>query len=353
MALLMNRFISSFAYTKLSMDINTSTSWKSRFPILLVAFSIFSILIFWDFPIAKSVTHNQGKVFVMYAGSLIKIFEDVIGPAFQNETGYTFVGEGKGSVQAANMIKDGFRNPDVFVSAGASPILKLMDNEPPLAEWLLEFGSSEMVIAYSPNSPYYDYFEKSKKGELPWYEVLSKQGLKFGRTDPELDPKGYYAIVTANLVNFYYNDSSIKERILGEDRNPKQIFPEEILKPILESGQLDAVVSYKHESVSRGLPYITLPKEINLGDPSLSAFYKKANYTSESGQNTIYGEPIYFSITIPKTSKNIEPAISFVEFILSKNGSQILENQGIRSIDLMSDGNMEKIPLPIRKVISQ
>ncbi|HYO05769.1 MAG TPA: extracellular solute-binding protein [Phototrophicaceae bacterium] len=334
------------------MDSNTSTSWKSRFPILLVAVSVFSILTLWEFPIAKSITHNQGKVFVVYAGSLIKIFEDVIGPAFHKETGYTFVGEGKGSVHAANMIKDGFRNPDVFVSAGANPILKLMDNKPSLAEWLLEFGSAEIVISYSTNSPYYDYFEKSRKGEIPWHEVLSKQGLKFGRTDPELDPKGYYAIMTANLANFYYNDTSIKERILGEDRNPKQIFPEEILKTILESGQLDAVVSYKHEAVSRGLPYITLPKEINLGDPSLSAFYKKANYTSESGQNTIYGEPIYFSITIPKKAKNIDSAISFVEFILSENGSQILENQGIRSVDLMYDGNMEKMPPHIRKVIS-
>ena len=64
--------------------------------------------------------------------------------------------------------------------------------------------------------------------------MLSKQGLKFGRTDPELDPKGYYAIMTANLANLYYNDSSIKERVLGEDGNPKQIFPEEILKTILE-----------------------------------------------------------------------------------------------------------------------
>ncbi|MEJ7641619.1 MAG: substrate-binding domain-containing protein [Candidatus Nitrosocosmicus sp.] len=116
-----------------------------------------------EFSITKSITHNQGKVFVIYAGSLVKIFEDVIGPAFQNETGYTYVGEGKGSVQTANMIRDGFRSPDVFVSAGAIPILKIMDNKPPLAEWILEFGSSEMVIAYSPNSQYYDDLEKAKK----------------------------------------------------------------------------------------------------------------------------------------------------------------------------------------------
>ncbi len=239
------------------MNSNTSTSKKCRFLILLVAFGVFSILLMGEFSITKSITHNQGKVFVIYAGSLVKLFEVMIGPAFQNETVLTFVGEGLGSVQVANIIKDGFRNLDVFVSAGAIPILKLMDIEPPIAEWLLEFGSAEIVISYSTNSPYYYYFEKSRKGKLPWYDVLSKQGIKFGRTDSGLDPKGYYAIMTANLANFYYNDSSIKERILDEDMDPKQIFPEEMLKTVLESGQLDAVVSYKHESISSGPLYFT------------------------------------------------------------------------------------------------
>lgn len=93
-----------------------------------------------------------------------------------------------------------------------------MNNTPPVADWLLEFGSAEMVITYSPNSPYYTDLEKARKGEIPWYDVISQQGFNFGRTDPELDPKGYYTIITANLANIYYNDSSIKERILGEDR---------------------------------------------------------------------------------------------------------------------------------------
>jgi molybdate/tungstate transport system substrate-binding protein len=316
---------------------------------LFVILNIFFMCAMGEFSIAKGTPLNQGKVFVMYAGSLVKIFEDVIGPAFQNETGYTYVGEGRGSVQGANMIRDGFRSPDVFVSAGAIPILNLMDNKPQLAEWLLEFGSSEMVIAYSPNSPYYDDLEKAKKGDMPWYDAISKEGFKFGRTDPKLDPKGYYAIITAKLANIYYNDSSIKERVLGEDGNSKQIFPEEILKTILESGQLDAVVAYKHEAISRGLPYITLPKEINLGDPLFSNFYKKANYTSESAdQKTIYGEPIYFSITIPQTVKNMEGAISFVNFLLSENGSKIMENQGLGSIDVFPEGDANKLPPSVK-----
>ena len=223
---------------------------------------------------------NQDKVFVMYAGSLVKIFEDVIGPAFQSESGYPYVGEGKGSVQISNLVKDGFRTPDVFVSAGTVPITRLMNTTPtPLVDWLLKFGSAEIVIAYSPNSPHFEDLERARTGEIPWYEVVSQDGFKVGRTDPELDPQGYYGIITAELANRYYNDSSIKDKIFGEDRNPKQIFPEETLKTLLEIGSLDAVIAYKHEAISRDLPYITLPKEINLSDPSYSDYYIHANYT--------------------------------------------------------------------------
>ena len=334
-------------------NISTIMNKKGLFVIPFVIIGIFSIYTVGEFSIANGTNDDPGKVFVMYAGSLVKTFEDVIGPAFQNETGYAYVGEGKGSVQVANLIRDGFRTPDVFVSAGTIPIMRLMNNTPPLAEWLLEFGSAEMVIAYSTNSPYYNDLEKARKGEIPWYDVISKEGFKFGRTDPELDPKGYYTIITAKLANIYYNDSSIKERILGGDRNPKQIFPEEILKTILESGQLDAVVAYKHEAVSRGLPYITLPTEINLSDPAFSDFYKKATYTLESDQKIIYGEPIYFSITIPQSVKNANGAISFVNFLISKNGSQILENQGLNPVGISTKGDTGKIPISIKDMTSQ
>jgi molybdate/tungstate transport system substrate-binding protein len=239
----------------------------------------------------SSFSSNQGKVFVMYAASLLKTFKDSIGPLFQKETGYTYEGEARGSVQVANMIIDGLRRPDVFVSAGTIPIMKLMNSSDSnsgigksttttttlFADWLVKFASAEMVIAYSPTSRFYSDLEKARIGEIPWYKVLSKQGFKFGRTDPELDPKGYYMIITGKLSNIYYKDTTIKQRILGEDdRNPKQIFPEEILKTILEQGQLDAVAAYKHEAVARGLPYITLPSEISLADPMFADFYRRA-----------------------------------------------------------------------------
>lgn len=331
-------------------------TYKSRlycfFFMLFVIIGFYLIYILGEFSSVNGTTiAKEGKVFVMYAGSLVRIFEDVIGPAFQKESGYKYLGEGKGSVQVSNLIKDGFRTPDIFVSAGDVPVVRLMNTttSPPIVDWLLKFGSAEIVIAYSSTSPYFNELEKSRNGETPWYDILSQEDFRFGRTDPELDPKGYYGILTANLANEYYNDPSIKERILGEDRNPKQIFPEETLKTVLETGQLDAIMAYKHEAISRGLPYITLPNEINLGDPTYSDFYKTANYTLKSDQKIIHGEPVEFSITIPKTVKNEDGAISFVNFLLSVNGSQLLESHGLNPTNITYEGDVDNIPQSIKE----
>jgi molybdate/tungstate transport system substrate-binding protein len=323
---------------------------------ILAATLIFSISIdgIWSVAGISHAQVSKGKVFVMYAASLIKTFEEIIGPAFQKETGYLYQGEGRGSVQVANMIIDELMKPDFFVSAGTIPIRKLMNNTSThFAEWLLKFASAEMVISYSPNSRYYNDLEQARTGHIPWYEVLSKPGFKFGRTDPELDPKGYYMIITAKLANLYYNDSGIKQKILGDDRNAKQIFPEEILKTILEQGQLDAVASYKHEAIARGLPYITLPAQINLGDLTFADFYRKASYILESSGQTVFGEPIYFSFAIPSTVRNLDGAISFGDFILSANGKSILQEEGLNPIKPIPEGNTAKVPSSLRSMIEE
>jgi len=144
-----------------------------------------------------SQQNNKGKVFAMYAASLIKTFEQTLGPSFEKKTGYTYVGEARGSVQIANMIIDGQRRPDIFVSAGTIPIMKLLNQQQqqrPFAQWLVKFALAEMVIAYSPTSRYHLDLEKAKSGQIPWYQVLSQPGFKFGRTDPDLDPT--YTIMT-------------------------------------------------------------------------------------------------------------------------------------------------------------
>ena len=286
----------------------------------------------------------------MYAGSLVKIMEQIVAPSFHNQTGYNFIGEGKGSVQISNMILDGFRTPDVFISADTLPIEKIINHNPPLAQWLVKFASAELVIAYNPNSQFATDLEKAAKGEIPWYKVLEEKGFKFRRTDPELDPKGYYTVIMAKLANIYYNDSTIKNKIIGADRNPEQIYPEEVLRSILDTGQIDAIVAYRHEAVSRRLPYITLPPQINLGEANYSKFYNQASYIIHSNQ-TITGNPIFFSYTIPTTAKDSEGAIALAKYLISSQGKILLSQAGLNPIKAIVQGEPNSLPPALRVMI--
>jgi ABC-type molybdate transport system substrate-binding protein len=332
---------------------NNTTGINAKAIILSIVFLplVFFILFIFSIKELNAITIDK-DVYVMYAGSLVNIFENEIKLAFQNLTGYNFIGEGKGSVQISNMILDGFRKPDIFVSADTTPIERLINHSLPLANWLVKFGSAELVIAYNPQSPFAPELLKASNGEIPWYKILEKEGLKFGRTDPELDPKGYYTIIAAKLANIYYNDSTIKDKILGEDRNKEQILPEEILKSILDSGQIDATAAYKHEAIAKGLPYITLPDQINLSEPNYTNFYNKIYYKLGTGE-TISGNPIFFSFTIPNTVENIEGAMSFVKFLLSENGKKILEKVGLSPIEPILQGDIHQMKSEIFSLIQE
>ncbi|HZC21335.1 MAG TPA: extracellular solute-binding protein [Nitrososphaeraceae archaeon] len=288
---------------------------------------------------------GRGEVNVLYAASLLSVLETKIGPAFSN-LGYDYKGEGHGSIQDTNMIIDGQRFPDVFISVSSNPINMLINTKPtPLAKWYLGFASDEMVIAYNPKSSFAADFEKAKTGVMPWFQVLAKPGIKFLRTDPLLDPKGCNTVISTRLADILYHNSSLSSDILnGGERNSNQLRPEEVLLTLLEQGEADAIPAYKHEAIERGFPFISLPPQINLGDPAFANYYKQASCTQKDG-SLIFGKPIVFDITIPNTVRNNEGAIQFVNFILSKEGTTILQNDGFKTITpLMIGGNVSSIP---------
>ena len=290
-------------------------------------------------------TTAGGEVNVLYAASLISVMETKIGPAFSN-LGYDYRGEGHGSIQDANMIIDGQRSPDVFISVGEQPITKLIDNNPSLAKWYLGFASDDLVIAYNPKSHFAADFKKVKAGSIPWYQVLAKPGIKFLRSDPLLDPKGCYTVIATKLADILYHNSTLSSSILKGERNQDQVRPEELLLTLLDTGEADAIPAYKHEAIERGFPFISLPPHINLGDPAFASYYKQAGCTQQDGSLN-FGKPIIFDITIPNTVRNSEGAIQFVKFLVSDQGKRIFENEGFKLLPLTAGGNKTAIPQEI------
>lgn len=295
---------------------------------------------------------KKEKVSVLYAGALNYINENLVGPAFAARYGYEYLGEGHGSLVCARLIKEGLRYPDIFQSADP----KINENELMGSEnenfvnWYLTFATNEMVIIYHTKSRFAHQFSLVEEGKIKWYEVLATPGFRFGRTDPDLDPKGYRTLFLVELAEKYYHDSTIRERILGNVHNSQQIFRETELMARLESGQLDAASGYKNEAVERNLPFLVLPEAINLGSPQFARFYSTVSYISKQA-GTFYGSPILFTITIPRIARNRKAAINFVSFVLSEKGQSLYGKHGFGKAKILVGGDKTQVPLPLRKYI--
>lgn len=298
-------------------------------------------------------SHLSGSLSVLYAGSMTANIENDVKPAFEKETGVSFEGEGAGSSQLAQEIKSGLRTPDIFISASPSVNNKILMGSANhnKVQWYLTFARDQLVIAYNPKSKFADQLQAAQKDKTPWYNVLQEKGFLLGRTDPKLDPKGASTVLMFDLAAKYYHQPSLANTLMGGSiENPSQVFPEESLLARLTSGQMDAIIAYKHEAVNWKVPYITLPNAINLGDPSMSKEYSTVSVSTGTGKTT-KGAPIVFTVAIPNTVKNEAAAEAFVKYIASGAGHELLMQEGFTPIPIELGGSKSLVPASLQSLI--
>lgn len=279
-------------------------------------------------------------VSVLYADSLVTLFERTLVPALQAR-GYTLNAEGRGSVANANMIREGLKRPDVFISADAGLMDRLLAAPNPTVRWYATFATTRLALAYSPASPFAARFRDVAAGRATWYDVLQTPGLKLGRTDPAVDPKGYRSIIALELADHLYHQP-LRQRILGDDRNSAQIFPSESLLVRIEQNELDVAFVYSVEAAARHLPSIELPATINLSDPRRAAEYAAARVTINGVAHA--GAPIAFAFTIPSDAANADGALAVLRFIASGDGRAMAEAGGLTMRPLGFHGDLHAVP---------
>jgi len=268
------------------------------------------------------------SVNVSYADSLVTVMERTIVPLAAAH-GLSVGGESKGSVVLANLIRAGLRSPDVFISADPAVTASLMGSaNGALIDWYAVFATTRLVLGYAPNSPLAHDFVDVARSRRSLVDVLSQPGLRLGRTDPALDPKGYRVILAMNLLERYAQRPGFARKLLGEDRNPAQVLPDDAtLLGRLEGGELDAAFLYATESTARSVPAIELPRAVNLGDPAQAQTYARVSLTIE-GKKRI-GAPIAYALTIPRAARNPRGGADFVAFLLGAEGRAALIKSGM------------------------
>ena len=303
-----------------------------------------------------TTTHapQAGTADVAYAGSLLTVNEQSVGPAFQGATGYSYTGRGAESLAISQEILAGTIQPGVFESVGAAPIKPLV---PKFTTWYVSFAASPIVVAYNPSSPDAATFKAIAAGRQPiakLFSLMAHPGFRLGRTDPNTDPQGRGFVLMLELAKKYGVSPSMLTSILGGTATgaSPEVYAETSLLAHLEAGQLDAASAYRSQAIQQHLPYISLPASINLGTPSMKAAYQTATLTLADGK-TVKGSPLVLTITTISspggpTGADLKADQAFVAFVLSPKGRAIYRQNGYTLLPLTLPGSPSAVPGTIR-----
>lgn len=261
---------------------------------------------------------------VAYAGSMGSMMEGPVKTGVAQSLQIAMHGRAAGSDALAKLIVGGSISPDVFISVTPSPMRSVI--KAGKASTGVPIARTQMVIAYSPKSKFAQQFAAAAAGAraaMPWWQVLKPGDVRFGRTDPTVDPQGRNIIFTFQLAETYYNQPGLTQKVLGQTINPSQIFLEPTVQARLQSGELDAASAYRIQPGPFNLPYISLPPEINLGDDTMNARYAQASLILNG--KTFHPEPLVYYATVLDGSPHKDKATAFLTWLNGSAGQAILK----------------------------
>ncbi len=277
---------------------------------------------------AAGKAHAAGAMEVAYAGSMGRLMDKGLNPAFTAASGVAVHGLGQGAMALAHLITGGTLKPDVFVPVSAGPA-KLV-RAAGLADKAVPVASTSIVLAYSPVSKFATQFATNKG--LEWTRIFLDPSFRLGRTDPAVDPQGQYVLFALQLAGLYYKLPGFAEKVAGPLQNPAQVFAEPSLLARLEAGQVDATLGYKSAVVSQNLPYIELPDAVNMSNPALAgSMYSKASLTlagKDGKTKTVHPSPLVFYAMALKAAASPKAAADYVAFLQSQDGQAIFKRFG-------------------------
>jgi len=286
---------------------------------------------------------------IYHAGSLTIPFDDITKEFNKLYPDIRVQTEASGSVTAIRKVTQLGKKASIVASADYTLIPEMMF--PEYAEWYIIFATNQMVIAYTDNSLFGDEINKDN-----WYEVLQRDGVKYGRSDPNQDPNGYRTLMVWQLAEDYYNTPELYDKLYGAAG--ELIRPKEVdLIALLESGDLDYAFNYLSVARQHKLNFVELPGEINLSSQEFRDYYSKAKVEiagKRPGETiTKTGKPIVYGITIPKDAPYPELAVTWIDFLLSPDGMAIMEANGQPPIIPAVTNNKSKLPDELRRYVTE
>ncbi|QTA81256.1 Molybdate/tungstate-binding protein [Desulfonema limicola] len=266
------------------------------------------------------------KVIIFHAGSLTVPFAEVEKRFEAANPGIDILREAGGSTQMARMISELNKPADIMASADYNVIDKSLI--PGKAKWNIQFAVNQLVLCYTDTSRFANEISSDN-----WYEILQKEGVIWGHSDPNLDPCGYRSLMVLQLAEKFYNKPGLYDKIIA-NRPEKNVRPKSVeLISLLKTGNMDYAWEYISVAVQHDLKYVQLDDHINLGNYKYDDFYSQASVKvsgKKPGTQIIRtGKSCTYGITLINDAPNFDNAVLFMEYLLSpEHGLKILKDMG-------------------------
>jgi molybdate/tungstate transport system substrate-binding protein len=301
-----------------------------------------------------------GNIYILCAGSLFKVLTDAAQEFEAKHPGVNVFISAHGSIECANLLKQGTPCDLIFVSdfkvikndlylvpVSSNPLMNY-------ADWWVDFARNQIVIAYNPTTMVGQLINDTN-----WYLLLTTGQGHWARANPDADPCGYRTLITLNICDTYYPDhpdeypiyppGGVLNYIMDPFCPNVVVAAKEFdIMGSLQVGQYDAGFTYLSLAIQFGLPYIDLPSNVSLGDasPEYDDWYSQWSITTSA--DTYRGSSIKYAATIPNTAKNVYLAIQFFRFVLSPEGQAILTDGGQPVVNPpIAEGRVDLIPSQI------
>jgi molybdate/tungstate transport system substrate-binding protein len=308
----------------------------------LIAFILFPLVLFYS---CKNDVKRQSTLTIFHAGSLSFPMKTIADSFKAENPGIAINLEAAGSIECARKITELNRQCDIMVLADYRIIDQLLI--PKYADWNILFAGNEMAIVYTKKSLY-----ANEISQLNWFEILMRPNVHFGRSDPNADPCGYRALLTLQLAEKYYGKPSLAKDF--EIKDNRFVRPKEVdLIALLETGAIDYIFLYRSVAVQHGFEFLSLPSEINLGNPNQANEYSLAHVkvrgSSLGDTLLIVGEPMVYGITIPQNAPNNALAENFLKYFLNpEKGLKIIKQMGMPPLNPLIIKNEDKIETSLK-----
>jgi molybdate/tungstate transport system substrate-binding protein len=221
---------------------------------------------------------------------------------------------------------------DVFISSSLSATSsQYLSSLTP--NWAIGFATDQIVVAYSNSSTQTAATNTiiglantaiKSNATSDWnnfFTALVGGTVKVGISAPTQDPGGLRAWLVLEAAGYLYsggNQQAYVSALLKDQDNVTGASSAALVAP-LQAGNIQFLFIYKSAASTDGLNYIVLDPHVNLGSPSLNAYYSKFTYTDSAG--TTKGATIVICVTIPLSVVNTAEAVQFVSYVVKNAAS--------------------------------